>query len=180
MTSNYVSEVNQICLKYSHDHRRSTNMEIIKYNLLKVKSEGCFLCSSEKNKFKQNEQWVCPNFLIYIPVVISISNRILIFAIMSGAYQEKMNYLGSTTSNLYFLPNELIMHIFSFCSYIKKSHHIENVSQCLINHTKRCRPCAKRFLDILTTKTCPNHIITRHCTRDDSTNIENFSLPKYH
>ena len=156
MSIDFVAKVNKICLKYSHEHRCASADEIVKYKLPDTK-KGCCLCSNEKNRFIQHQQWVCPNFSMIIPVVMPLDNRIILFSILSNRFTQKTNEFQ------FYLPNELIMHIFSFCSYKKQSRLIDKVSDKLIVHTNDCRLCAKRFLDILTTKTCTNHLITRHC-----------------
>lgn len=155
MSIDFVTKVNGNCLKYSHEHRRASADEIVKYKL-PDKKKGCCLCSKEKNRFIQTQQWVCPNFSMIISVSLPLDNRIILFSILSNRFNQRNNEFQ------FYLPNELIMHIFSFCSYKKRSHLIDRVTCSLIDHTHKCRPCAKRFIDILTTKTCPNHMITRH------------------
>ena len=37
--------VNKQCPKFSHEHRKSTEIENIKYKLYNLKNSGCYLCN---------------------------------------------------------------------------------------------------------------------------------------
>ena len=159
MNESLVSYMNSTCNCASHSHRYATNEEIDKYSLKNTKT--CVFCVSQL--FPEQDNWTCGSYTINIHHSLHLQNKIIFYI------------LCSVDKSPYFLPVELIEYIFSICSYSEeKECDINKISYDLIDHSKKCRVCSYKILDIITRYACPNHMLPRKPLNNIDNNIINY------
>ena len=138
-----------ICPYNSHDHRPATENEIARHKLYQFIKKGCFICSPTISLKSLNIPWNCPQYIETRIEDISLYNKCLLIKACSNV------------NNATYLPLEIIMIIIKMCQRKVNTSEVSTITYKLVKHIEKCKDCAKKMLQINTSKTCPSHIIPR-------------------